>query len=356
MKIVDREIDNHKQFFSEKKQSNSRATKSKLKESNKFKSKGRISAPRDEKEAKVQPNYQDLRKMPFSLADEDIDQINSPMLRVASIEDEWDHPNSLQMEAQNDNQFVDYWEDKIYQSFDIFQEDDLSRIDDNESEQIDIKNNQNNIIDNSNLYLNLSNKVSFPDAIIHKAKGKWKDYNPKNALQTTMKSNHQTGANMTYTECIKIKKNRKQLIHQETHEISVDTLSDNKSHSLNKVNFYSEFDDRSEWESNNTEVNRSSANDKQFKNINAGVIKGFCSSVSSSQSIINHDVFTPEKEVDLKRKFYDSGIGFQNTDSQYNSNPRKNRKVAKIDKTQIYIQNRLSFNSEEEMSKTYESC
>lgn len=352
MAIVDKEIDHHKKLFSEKKQSKSRATRSKIKDSNRLKNKRRSSVPKDEQEQKIQPNYQDLRKMPFSLADQDIDQINSPMQRFVSIEDEWDNQDSLQMEAQNDGQLLDYWEDKIYQSFDIFQEDGLSGIDDNEDNELKINNNQNNIVDNYNLYLNLSNKVSFPDTIMYKTKGKWTDYN-KNALHTTVKSNHQTGANMTFTECNRINKNKKQFVQQETHEISLDTVSDNKSHSWNKGDFYSEFEEGSERDSIITECNKSKSNEKQFKNINAGVIKGFCSSISSSQSIIHQEVFTPEKEVDLKWKFYNSGNGFYNTNYHCNSNPPKSRR-AKIDSSQDYNQNRLSFNSEE-VNNTFEA-
>ena len=260
------------------------------------------------------------------------------------------------MKTKNDNQFIDYCEDKMYQSFDIFQEDDISRIDDQNESQTEIQDKQNNLIDNSNLYLNLSNKVSFPDGPYNKSKSKCKNNIKLNALQTTFKTNNQTGANITYTEWIKNKKNRKKLAHQETHEISVDTISDKKSYSLNKINIYSDFDQESNRDSNNTELNRSGEHTKHFKNLNAGVIKGFCSSIDSSQSIIDNQVFTPEKEVDIKQKFYSSGNGFHNTDWYFNSNQSKGRKEGKLDKSQNNINNELNAEFSQEINRTYVAC
>ena len=106
MKIVDKEIDDHKNLSIEKRPSKNRLTKSKIKESSKYKNKGRISVPDESCEERIQPNYEDLRKMPFSLVDEDIDQINSPMQRYASLEDDCESVNYFRNKVIEVNQLT----------------------------------------------------------------------------------------------------------------------------------------------------------------------------------------------------------------------------------------------------------
>lgn len=86
MKIIDKEIDDHKNISMEKRSSKHRL-KPKAKDSILLKEKGRISLPNEQKDQQIQPNYEDLRKMPFSLADEDINQFSSPMQRILSVDD-----------------------------------------------------------------------------------------------------------------------------------------------------------------------------------------------------------------------------------------------------------------------------
>lgn len=96
--------------------------KPKLRESNKQKGKGRISVPDDTKNQPIQTKYEDLRKMPFSLADEDVDQIQSPMQRFLSAEDNPSNADSLHMEAENDHELLDCYDGCRFHSLDFDEE------------------------------------------------------------------------------------------------------------------------------------------------------------------------------------------------------------------------------------------
>lgn len=133
------------------------------------------------------------------------------------------------MEAYDENQLVDCCEDEMYKSFDIFQEE-ISKIEDDEASVAIIKNKQNNMTDYSNLYLNLSNKISYPETVIIDSNAKQHDYKIRHILHTTGKSNHRTGENLTYTDCFKTSTNLKKCMQQEANEISVDSVSDHKSY------------------------------------------------------------------------------------------------------------------------------
>lgn len=352
MQIIDKEIDDHKNILMEKRLSKHRL-KPKAKESVHIKSKGRISVPNDPKNLHIQSNYEDLRKMPFSLADEDINQFNSPMQRFMSLDEDCIHPNSLQMEAYDENQLVDCWEDEMYKSFDIFQEE-ISKIDSDAINETVIKNKQNNITDYSNLYLNLSNKISYPETVVIDSDAKQNDYKFQHILHTTGKSNHRTGENLTYTDWFKTKSNFKKNMQQEADEISVGSISDHKSYFWNKPFAYSEFEEQSEKESNATDFRQTLTNNNKFQNIRPGVIKGFCSSVSSSKSKIKKKrKVVAEKEIDLKYQFYSSGIDFHKASN--NSNPLSKQNANNFDKShkQINLDFRLSVDSSGEINRSH---
>ena len=75
-----------------------------------------------------------------------------------------------------------------------------AKIDNDEISKTEVKNKQNNITDYSNLYLNLSNKVSYPETVVVDSNAKLHNYKIKHILHTTGKSNHKTGENLTYTD------------------------------------------------------------------------------------------------------------------------------------------------------------
>ena len=267
-----------------------------------LKGKGRISVPDGPVEDQIQSNYEDLRKMPFSLVDEDINQINSPMQKYMSIDDEYINPNSLQMEALDDNQLADCHDDGIYQSFEFFNEE-ISKIDNDGIENTEIKNKQNNIADYSNLYLNLSNKISHPETVIVDSGNKLHDYKSQHILHTTGKSNHWTGDSLTYIDWFKTKTNLNKLLYQDTHEISIESFADNKSYTWNRVQGYSVFDEQSEKGSNITDFRQTLTSKNKIRNIRPGIIKGFWSSDSSSKSDSYKHEVAIDKEVDMRHQF-----------------------------------------------------
>lgn len=202
------------------------------------------------------------------------------------------------------------------------------------------------MIDNSNLYLNLSNKASYLYNVNQNSLSKAKDYKVFNYLHTTGKSAHQTGANLTYIECARNKNSSKRLNPQKTHDLSVDSYSECKSHA-GKRKYYSEFDEQSERGSKVSDFRPSIESNHKLKNIRPGVIKGFCSSVSSLKSEADQKAATPEKEIDMKQKFYSSGIAFYHTDDKCLSSPAKDKTPEKLGMSQKQIPLYVELNAEE---------
>lgn len=84
------------------------------------------------------------------------------------------------------------------------------------------------------------------------------------------------------------------------------------------MNFYSDFDDESERVSNATDIRPSLASANKSKKVKPNVIKGFCSSISSSKSQIEEPAVHDHK-TDMKYNFYNSGTGFYNSEGNFTS-------------------------------------
>ena len=354
MKIIDKEIDEHKNNYVERRSSRQKSLKSKTKDSILVKGKGRISVPNEPNDHQIQPNYEDLRKMPFSFGDEDVNHIHSPMQRFMSVDDEYINPNSMQMEAQEDDQLADWNDDEVYGSFDIFHEE-ISKFENDNNDEIEVKGKKNNITDCSNLYLNLNNNVIYPETVIIDKEQAQHEYKIRQILHTTAKSNHRTGENLTYSDWFKTKTKLNKKLQQNTHEISIDSISDNKSFWWNKVWVYSEFDEQNEKESNVTDFRHTLINNNKIKNIRPGIIKGFCSSSSSSKSKNKNQDLTPEKEINIKPQFYNSGIDFHSTGLNYKSNYVNEDNRLDFNKSfkQAGLDFRLSVDSSVEENRSY---
>jgi hypothetical protein len=156
----------------------------------------------------MQKKYENLRRMPFSLYEE-AGMPNSPVNNILSDEEHNNDSRSLEIElneaagysmGKSNSNFkleedgLHFDEDsQLSQSFDIFDNDYLSPDRKNESE---IHNKGNKMLDSMNVYLNLSNKACGSKEELNKYQSHMAGYN----RQTTAKTRHITGENVTYSE------------------------------------------------------------------------------------------------------------------------------------------------------------
>lgn len=108
----------------------------------------------------MQKKYENLRRMPFSL-NEEAEPFNSPFNKILSSDDD-DKSQSLEIELKNEDELANLYESNIFQSFEIFEDENLSHDPHhhhgNDSE---FHTKTNKVFDRNNLYLNLSNKMSY---------------------------------------------------------------------------------------------------------------------------------------------------------------------------------------------------
>lgn len=115
-----------------------------------------------------------------------------------------------------------------------------------------------------------------------------------------------------------------------------------------------EFDNEIDRISNATEVKPVLLSGSKTKEIKPNVIKGFCSSVSSSKSEIDEPVIQ-DPQIDLKYHFYNSGTGFNQSEVEQFPSPVKVTNSQNFEKSQKQITGvyKLSVDSSlEEVNKT----
>lgn len=293
--IIDKEINILKHM-----QVENRTPKSKQKE------KGRISLPEELDHAQKQKKYMDLRRMPFSLNDEDPGQINSPFMKnILSMDGEQNDSGSLEVEMRHADEFYHSDDSNLNNSFEIFDEERHSiRSSYREHNEYEKYKQNNKVFDNANLYLNLSNKVS----------------NTYYNRQTTAKTGNVTGANWAQTDS-------NQKLSYKAHldnDLTEPTPGlGHKSYTTRKINFYSDIDQDSERMSNATHQRPSHGTATKQKR--PYVVKGFCSSISSSKSQV--DDYRPRaEETSRKYDFYNSGTAFHQQDEDAMTHKPRNLK------------------------------
>lgn len=140
--------------------------------------------------------------MPFSLNEEA--EFNSPVNNILSDDDSQGNSASLEIELRNPKELNNLSESHIFESFDIFDNHGLVPTVRDRQNESEIPTKNNNVFDQSNLYLNLSNKMSYNKDDAHRmAAGlKLERYNKSLNYhhQTTAKTGHFTGANVTCAE------------------------------------------------------------------------------------------------------------------------------------------------------------
>jgi len=324
------------------------------KESLKNKENGRISMPEQSENKEVQSKYENLRRMPFSLNDPEDEEINSPAHRDITDRNDFSNSPSLEIQMEHDDDLFDVNEQNMFPDFEFTEFSDYKK---NESEK---HNKSNQMIDSSNLYLNLSNKVVQCKDDLNKinmeSKQKKKGNKSFNYNQATEKTGHNTGA-ITWTASNKKKNTSKHMKTEVDHDITGNSYLKHKSLTTQKKNLYSDFDEQSDHDSGNTEVKHSfGLSNNRINNIKPGIIKGFCSSFSSASEIDKQE--TPEiKEIEFKHNFYNSGDTFNAQKMSHKSftDPVKPKIIKKFDKSHknLTLGFQLSLDSSvEEMNKT----
>lgn len=318
----------------------------KNKESDKQKERGRISLPQEQNLEEFQSKNENMLRMPFSLNDQEVDEINSPFQRNISNLKDFSQSPSVEIQMENDEDLIEVDEHNLYPDFEMTEFGDFYK--QNVSEK---PNKSNQIVDSSHFYLNLSNKVvQCKDDYIVDTDDKKNANKSFNYHQTTEKTGHNTGA-ITWTGSKKkTEKNQKSDSDQDK-----SVISKVKSFTTRKRNLYSDFDDQSEQPSEFAEVKHSVRGGKsKIKDIRPNVIKGFCSSISSSISEIDKQS-SPEKEVKFKHDFYNSGNAFyssQNTPDKNLGEDKAEKKFETQKKSQknIGLDFKLSLDSSVENS------
>lgn len=114
-----------------------------------------------------------------------------------SLQDEGDIlSHEIELMAGDDNS-------QLFQSFDIFEDENLfSQFDDQRNNESEPNNKNNNVFDSANLYLNLSNKIcplqkDNPDYIKFNINLEVGNHRPNYSKQTTTKTRNHTGAYVT---------------------------------------------------------------------------------------------------------------------------------------------------------------
>jgi hypothetical protein len=264
-------------------------------------------------------------------------------VKFLRIDDNEDNSQSLEIEVKHDEELVNCYDSHLFQSFDIFNEEQLSEGHQPLKNESEILNRNNNIFDSANIYLNLSNKVSYnkDDTNRLKVGGKLESYNHSlnYQRQTTAKSGNQTDSNQ--------KKALKQLRSDFDNDHTMNTNMRMKSFTTRRLNFYSDFDHETDRVSNATELRPSLGSGAKPKELRPNVIKGFCSSISSSKSEIEKPV-TQEPQIDLKHHFYNSGTAFYQSERDGFTSPVKSRNHEIYEKShkKIELQYRLSVDSD----------
>jgi hypothetical protein len=132
---------------------NGKFKKPKYKTSSMTKNNGKIRDSEEfENKEDIQKKFENLRRMPFSLNDDAL--LMSPVKNLSVDENDQDmHSKEVELLHGMDDSH-------LYQSFDIFNDDHFSHeIDDPRKNESEIYNKNNNVFDQANLYLNLSNKL-----------------------------------------------------------------------------------------------------------------------------------------------------------------------------------------------------
>lgn len=284
-----------------------------LKESSKQKEKGRISLPEQQNLADASKN-ENLLRMPFSLNEIDNEEINSPFYKIYSNVNDPSNSNthSIEIQMENDDDLFEVDERNLFEDFD------MSDIEVKKSEK---QNKSNHMIESSNLYLNLSNKlVPWKDDIYQindDGKHVKKSNKSYNYPHTTEKTGHQTGP-ITNTASNKKKTSNMNVFKSDyDQDLSLKSSHKVKSFTTRKRIMYSEFDENSEHESGATDLLQVRRIEKnKIKSRRPCVIKGFWSSLSSQDSQSANSESHVEKEVVVKPDFYNSGLEFnRDTDS-----------------------------------------
>lgn len=163
------------------------------------------------------------------------------------------------------------------------------------------------MMDSSNLYLDLSNKMPFMNN--QEYQSDHHNYGSKsfNYPHTTEKTGHHTRA-VTNTVSNQKKDNTSKKFKTDCEQEFTAHMV--KSFSTRKLNLYSDFDEQSDKKSGITEVRHSITNSNaKMNNIKPSVIKGFWSSISSNQTN-QEENGSPEKQIIFKHDFYMSGDAF----------------------------------------------
>lgn len=319
---------------------NGKFKKPKYKTSSMTKNNGKIRDSEEfENKEDIQKKFENLRRMPFSLNDDAL--LMSPVKNLSVDENDQDmHSKEVELLHGMDDSH-------LYQSFDIFNDDHFSHeIDDPRKNESEIYNKNNNVFDQANLYLNLSNKLwSYQrDPNIRLGEQAY-NHNKKYNRQTTAKTRVFSGANITSADSNQKKEVGKSEVGN---ELTVGTYLRHKSFTTRKLNFYSDNEGENEKASNATaEIRPSVSSKNEDKKFKPKIIKGFWSSDSSSDTEINKPVIH-ENKTELKYDFYNSGIAFHDETSEiiHKEKIENTDEFLKKSHKNIELKSRLSFEND----------
>lgn len=276
--------------------------------------------------------------MRFSLNDDA--QIMSPVKNLSIDENDQD------MQSKEVELLHEMDGSHLYQSFDIFNDDHFSHeIDDPRKNESEIYNKNNNVFDQANLYLNLSNKLwSYQrDPIIRLDQGT-NNLSKKYNRQTTAKTRVFSGANITSADSNQKKEVGKSEVGN---ELTVGTNLRHKSFTTRKLNFYSDNEENERASNATAEIRPSVASKNEDKKFKPKIIKGFWSSDSSSEAEIDKPIIH-ENKTELKYDFYNSGIAFHDESPEiiHKDKMQNNDDFLKKSHKNIELKSRLSFESD----------